>query len=137
MANTERLSNASSDHFWMAGSRWFVAPSDATYDIIRVPKNCFVMRVYLFISVAYVGTTQSLTIGWSGNGETAVTNGFITNDIAKSTEKGLKRSESDTKTTFRGKYFNSGSGTITMTIAAGNASTLGTFRVFAEYSQIF
>ena len=56
--------------------------------------------------------------------------------IAKPGETGLKIAQKDSVTAFPGKYFRDGSGAITVTIAAGEATTEGNFRVFCEYSVI-
>jgi hypothetical protein len=133
---TERLAHRFSDRQFLAGSRKFVAPDDDTYYIISVPRYAFVTDVWLFVSKAYVGTTQSLEVGFAGNGETAVVNYFITNDIADPTVLGLKRSVHDTLTSNSSKYFSTGSGIITLTVAAGDATVEGNFEVFAQYYLI-
>lgn len=134
---TERLSNASSDHFRMAGSRWFVAPDDDTYYAILVPKFSFVERVYVFVSVAYVGGTPTLTVGFKGNSETANAAYFMNEEITCVGTAGLKCSIQNTASSGTAKYFNNGSGVITLTIAAGSATKEGTFRVFVKYALIF
>jgi hypothetical protein len=120
----------------LAGSRKFVAPDDDTYYIISLPRYAFVTDVWLFITKAYVGGTPSIEIGFTGNGETAAVNYFITNDIAEPTVLGLKRSVKDTLVSNSSKYFADGSGAITLTIAAGSATTEGNFEVFAQYYLI-
>jgi hypothetical protein len=133
---TERLTQRFSDRYMFAGSRKFVAPDDDTYYIIQLPRYAFVTDVWLFVSSAYVGGAPSIEVGFAGNGGTAVVNGFITNDVAEPTVAGLKRSMYDTLTSNSSKYFNNGSGVITVTIAAGGASTEGNFEVFCQYALI-
>ena len=132
----DKFSNKLADNRMMAMSGLFIAPDDDTYDIIRVPHWAFVSNVWLEINTAYIAGAPSITVGWKGNKETAVPAGFITNDIAKPAEMGLKIAQKDTLTAFPGKYFNTGSGAITVTIAAGGATTEGNFRVFCEYTVI-
>ena len=133
---TDRFSHKLADNFMLAMSGLFITPDDATYDIIRIPKWGFVQDVWLEITTAYIAGTPSITIGWKGNGETAQTAGFMSNDIAKPLELGVKRAQKDNLLSFPGKYFGAGSGAVTVTIAAGGATTEGNFRVFVGYSVI-
>ena len=132
----DKFSNKLADNRMMAMSGLFITPDDDTYDIIRVPHWAFVSNVWLEITTAYIAGTPNINIGWKGNKETAETAGFMSNDIAKPKELGLKIAQRDNLTTFPGKYFGAGSGAITVTIAAGGASTEGNFRVFCEYAVI-
>lgn len=132
----DKYSNKLADNQMMAMSGLFIAPDDATYDIIRIPHWGFVSNVWLEVTTAYIGGTPDITIGWIGNQETAVTAGFMSNDIAKPKELGLKIAQMDNLTAFPGKYFGAGSGAVTVTIAAGSATTEGNFRVFCEYVVI-
>lgn len=136
MANTNFLSTAASDRYFLAKSKRMVAPADATYNIIRIPKNAFVMDVWVLITTAYTAAGSTLTIGWLGNGETAVTNGFMTVDVAEPTVAGLKRAQHDTLTSWEGKYFSTQGGMITCT-TDDNAGTAGTFWVFANYTVVY
>jgi len=120
----------------MAASRLMVAPDDDTYYVIQLPRYAFVTDVWLNITTAYVGGTPTISVGFAGNGETANTAYFITTDISEPTVAGIKCSIKDTIASNRSKYFSSGSGSITVTIAAGSASTEGTFEVFAQYVLI-
>ena len=133
---TDRFSHKLADNTMLAMSGLFITPDDATYDIIRIPKLGFVEDVWLEITTAYIAGTPSITIGWKGNATTAVTAGFMSNDIAKPKVLGLKRAQRDNLLAFPGKYFSDGSGAITLTIAAGSATTEGNFRVLARYSVI-
>lgn len=132
----DKFSNKLADNRMMAMSGLFITPDDDTYDIIRIPRWGFVSNVWLEVTTAYVAGVPSITIGWKGNKETAVLAGFMSNDIAKPKELGLKIAQKDALTAFPGKYFDAGSGAITVTIAAGGATTEGNFRVFCEYTVI-
>ena len=137
MANTDFYTNAFADNLRLAKSKVLLNPSDATYNLIRIPKFAFVKNVWLQVITACDVLPSNLTIGWLGNAETANASGFMSFDVAYPIVKGLKRAQSDTKTTFEGKYFSGGSGAITLTYAVGTATTVGTFRVFAEYIVIY
>ena len=133
---SDKFSNKLADNKMLAMSGLFITPTADIYDIIRVPHWGFVSNVWLEVTTAYVDGTPSITIGWKGNKETAVPAGFMSNEIAKPKELGLKIAQKDNLTAFPGKYFGAGSGAITVTIAIGGASTEGNFRVFAEYTVI-
>jgi hypothetical protein len=133
---TDKFSNKLADNRMLAMSGLFITPDDDIYDIIRIPHWGFVSNVWLEVTTAYIAGTPSITIGWKGNKETAVPAGFMTSAIAKPAEVGLKVAQKDNLEGFPGKYFSVGSGAITVTIAAGSASTEGNFRVFCEYTVI-
>lgn len=133
---TAKFSNKLADNRMMGMSKLFITPDDDTYDIIRVPHWAFISNVWLEITTAYIAGTPSITLGWKGNKETAVPAGFMSNDIAKPKELGLKVAQKDNLLAFPGKYFSAGSGAITITIAAGSATTEGNFRIFCEYTVI-
>lgn len=132
----DKFSNKLADNRMMAMSGLFIAPDDDIYSIIRIPHWAFISNVWLEVTTAYVGGTPSITVGWEGNKETAVVAGFISNSIAKPAELGLKIAQKDSLEAFPGKYFGAGSGIVTITVAAGSATTEGNFRVFCEYTVI-
>lgn len=136
MANTSYLTNAIADNIRFAKSRILLSPADATYNLVQLPRYSFVKSVWLQVVTAADVVPGACSIGWVGNQETAVTNGFMTMDVAEPTVTGLKRAQKDTLTTFEGKYFNAGSGLVTFTYAAGSATTKGEYRVFVEYVVI-
>jgi len=137
MSTIFRMTNALSDKVYMARSLLFNAPDDGTYAIIDLPTKAFVTGVWLNIKTAYVGGPPTLTIGWMGNGETAQLAGFMTSEIANPLEAGMKKATHDTLLSWPGKYFDSGKGAVTMTIAANAASTEGIFMVFVAYTVMF
>lgn len=132
---TNYISFAAADNYRLAKSKTLIDLTDDTYYLIQIPKYAFVRSVWLFISTAYDTAGASVTVGWVGNGETAVPAGFISADVADCTVAGLKVALKDTLTPFPGKYFNSASGLLTLT-SNKNAGTGGTMIVFAEYSVI-
>jgi len=136
MASIDSYTHSFADNFRIAKSKIYTAPTSGTYNIIHVPRYAFVDEVWIEILVVASATPTALTVGWAGNGETAVTGGFISTDIAKPTALGLKRATKDTKTNFDGKYFSAGSGIITLTYTPGSDTTCS-FRVFATYSVVY
>lgn len=132
----DKFSNKLADNRMLAMSGLFITPSNDTYDIIRIPHWGFVSNVWLEVTTAYVGGAPIITVGWKGNKETAVPAGFMSSDISKPAEIGLKIAQKDNLEAFPGKYFGDGSGAVTVTIAAGGATTEGNFRVFCEYTVI-
>jgi hypothetical protein len=134
MANTDAYTSKASDNFRMEASRLMLAPADDTYNIIRIPKFALVTDCWIQIVTAFT-VNATVEVGWMGNGETAITNGFITNDIAEPTVTGLKRAFNTALTTFPGKYFSSASGSVTVTVADVDGA-VGDFRVFVQFSVI-
>jgi hypothetical protein len=136
LATTDLFTNSFSDNFRLARSKTLNALASGTYNLIRLPKFAFVTDVWVNLTTAYVAGTPVVTVGWSGNGQTAVPAGFIDNDVFLPHTAGLKRAQHSTLITFEGKYFSAGPGAITVTITTGSATTLGIFQVFASYSVI-
>lgn len=134
MANTDAYTSKASDNFRIEASRLLLAPADDTYNIIRLPKFALVTDCWIQIVTAFT-VDASVEVGWMGNGETAVTNGFITNDIADPLVTGLKRAFNIALTTFPGKYFSGGAGAVTVTVA-DNGGAVGDFRVFVQFTVI-
>jgi hypothetical protein len=134
MANTDAYTSKASDNFRIEASRLLLAPADDTYNIIRLPKFALVTDCWIQIVTAFT-VDASVNVGWMGNGETAITNGFITNDIAEPTITGLKRGLNTNLTTFSGKYFSDASGAVTVTVL-DNSGAVGDFRVFVQFTVI-
>jgi hypothetical protein len=136
--NIDFFSHNSSEAFRMCRSKVLSAVADGTYNVLSIPRNALVSNVWLHISTAFSADgAPSITVGWLGNKQAAQPAGFISNDIAKPLEVGLKRAQKDTLVSFPGKWFDAGSGAITVTIAAGGSTTKAIFTVFAEYAVIF
>lgn len=125
----DRCSGQVSDNYRLARSPGLKSLADGTYAVIRLPKNAFVTRTWIIIDTAAVGGAPTLTVGWTGNGETAKAADFMDTDKTEPTVLGMKTSNN-------GKYFSTAQGAITVTVAAGGATTLPTFRVFVEYSVL-
>ena len=136
MPNTNFFTNQFADNLRVARSKTFNAVDDATYNAIRLPRFTLVMDVWLHITTAYVAGAPVITVGWSGNGETADPDGFLTNAIAHPAQTGLKRATMGTAGWAAGKYFNTAGGIVTVTVDDGAATTEGIFIVFCAYSVV-
>lgn len=134
MANIDAYTNKASDAFRLEASKLMLAPDDGTYNLIKIPKFAFVSDVWVQVVTAFT-VDASIVIGWAGNGEDAVTNGFITEEISDPTTVGMKRAFNTTLTTFPGKYFSSAGGMVTATVA-DNSGAVGDFRVFVQFTII-
>jgi hypothetical protein len=135
MANTDAYTSKASNHFRMEASKLMLAPDDGTYNLIRVPRYAFVTDVWIEIVTAFTGDA-SVTVGWLGNGETAITDGFIDNEVADPTNVGVKRGFNVSTKIFPGKYFSTAPGAITATVADNYSGTVKDFRVFAQFVVI-
>jgi len=131
---TDFYSNKLADNYKLALSRLFNISADGTYDIVRIPRWALVDDVWLEVTTACLPVTATVTIGWKGNQESAQTAGFMTNDIAKPYDAGMKRAQKESLLSFPGKYFGNSGGTVTVTVAG--TLTAGVFRVFVGYSVI-
>jgi hypothetical protein len=131
---TDFYSSKASDSFRMEASKLLIAPADATYNLIRIPKFAFVTGVWIQIVEAFT-LDASVEVGWFGNGETALTNGFITDEVADPMVVGLKSAFNTTLTTFPGKYFSGAAGAVTATVL-DNTGAVGNFRVFVQFTVI-
>jgi hypothetical protein len=134
MANTDAYTTKASDVLRVEASKLMLAPADATYNLIRIPKFALVTDVWIQIVTAFT-VDASVEVGWLGNGETAVTDGFITDDIADPLNVGLKRAFNVAVSTFPGKFFSKASGAITATVL-DNGGAVGNFRVFVQFTII-
>ena len=135
MANIDAYTHKAADNFRLEASKLMLAPADGTYNVIKLPHYAFVFDCWIQIVTAFT-VNATVEVGWLGNGEAAVTNGFITDGIADPTVVGLKRAFNIALTTFPGKYFSGGQGAVTVTVANVDG-TVGDFRVFVQYSVIY
>jgi hypothetical protein len=129
---TDIISVKAADNYRIGKSRTILTPSADTYWLYRFPRYTFVTDVWLLVPTA--GSSDTVSIGWAGNGETAQAAGFLSVDIAAVMETGMKRARHDTLVAFEGKYFDDASGLLTMTV--GTTQTTGEFHVFVQYSII-
>ncbi|MEA3344587.1 MAG: hypothetical protein U9Q16_02825 [Patescibacteria group bacterium] len=130
---TDKYTHSFADNIRLAKSKVLKgAVTAATYNLIRLPKFAFVTDVWALVSTACSAT--DVTVGWSGNGETAQTAGFISDTIMDAGVTGLKRAQHDTLVAFEGKYFNGGSGALTITL--GTTWSAGEVIILCQYHVI-
>jgi hypothetical protein len=125
--STTFWSKKAADNFRLMRSRTFSAPDTGEYWIFQLPRYSFVRGSWVYISTALSGGS-TLSIGFTGNGETADSDAFMTTVAADATSTG-------TKSSYAGKWFNSESGVVTVTVSQGGTAA-GVFVVFVEYSII-
>ena len=108
------------------------------YNLFHIPRNAFVEEVWVEVSVAGVGGTpnSTVTIGFSGNRETADPDGFIDATLGTTTAKKMIRASADAQPASKGKWFLEGSGMMTATFTKGTTTTGPSVVVFARYSVI-
>lgn len=129
---TDIISVKAADNYRIGKSKTILTPAADTYWLYRFPKYTLVTDVWLYVPTA--GSTDTVSIGWIGNGETAQAAGFLSTGIADVTNTGMKRAQHDTLVAFEGKYFDDANGLLTMTV--GTTQTTGAFHVFVEYTII-
>lgn len=132
--STDAYTHKSADNFRFEASKLMLAPDDDTYNLIHIPRFAFISDVWLQIVTAFT-VNASITIGWAGNSETALTNGFMTEEIADPTHTGFKRAFNTALTTFPGKWFADASGVVTATVLDVDGA-VGDFRVFVQFTVI-
>lgn len=128
---------AASDNFRLARSKNLYELADDTYDLILIPKMGFVTQIWFSVVQAYAGgSTGSATIGFKGNGESADPDGFMDATACGARATGYKLMSDDAQPGSKGKWFNSASGFVTITLAKGDDTTLLRGFVFVQYSVL-
>jgi len=119
------LGRIAADSPRLARSKSLVGKADAVYNIIALPKFTFVVDVFINITTAYgpIGDATA-TIGFTGNGETADPDGFMTTNDVLPGVAGLKSMRGGAGAWAKGKWFNSASGQLTITLAKNSGTTL-------------
>ena len=129
---TDIISVKAADNYRVGRSKTILTPAAETYWLYRLPRYALVTNVWFWVKVA--GDSETVSIGWAGNGETAEPVGFLSTSIAEVLVIGMKRAKSDTLVAFEGKYFGDASGLLTMTV--GTTQGTGQFHAFVEYTVI-
>lgn len=123
-----------SDLRWVRASMQIAAPADGTHVVCPIPKNTLVTNIIINKTVGFTSPGATFNIGFTGNGETADTDFFMSSVTANPTAVGLASIHQGGLTGSGGKYFTT-AGAITVT-TDDNGGTAGTFQVFVEYTQI-
>ena len=125
------LANRAADNFRIMRSGKVTISADDTYAVVKVPQKAFVVGVWLEILTAFDDQTTdgTLTVGFSGNGETADPDYFMTNTTAAPLTVGMKE-------VTKGKWFGDASGLITVTADDNDSTVDPIVRVWVMYSVI-
>lgn len=122
---TDLLSTKAADNLRFARSGSLIQLAAATYNVIRLPQWAFITDAFVVVTVG--GSSQTVSVGWIGNGEVASATGLFTTAAAAIDATGTKRSTV-------GKWFNAAGGVITVTV--GTTQSTGNFTVFVKYHVI-
>ena len=123
---TDKLSTKAADNLRLARSGSIITPDAATYNLIRLPQYAFLTDAWIQVNI--VGSSQTVSVGWTGNGEVASATGLFTTAAAEVDVAGVKKSS------LTGKWFSAAGGMITLTV--GTTQTTGIFIVFIRYHVI-
>lgn len=125
------LSSRAADNFRIMRSGKITLSADDTYQVIKLPKKAFVVGVWLEILTAFDDQTTdgTITVGFSGNGETADADYFMDNTAAAPLVTGMKE-------VTKGKWFSDASGLITVTANDNDSTVNPVIRVWVLYSVI-
>jgi hypothetical protein len=127
------LGHRAADNVRLVRSEAVTLTADDTYALLKLPKKAFVTAVWLEVITPFddpaVGDEGTLTLGFSGNGESADVDYFMATNAALPLVAGNKVSTI-------GKWFGSAAGLITVTAAAEDSTTAPVVRVWATYSII-
>jgi hypothetical protein len=124
--------NNFADNIRLARSKRLIAPADDVYNVIRIPRYALVLCTRVWIETAYTNAGALMTVGFVGNKDTADPDAFMTTALCDPDATGMAVSYAGNAACCGGKYFQDGSGSITITVD-DNGGTAGTFYVFAEY----
>lgn len=123
------------DNLRLVNSVTLIDPDDDIYSLITIPQWGFVMDVWLHKLLAATGAGALVSVGFTGNSETADPDAFIDTILGEATILGVVRAVNDGQPGSKGKWFNDAGGSITLT-CDDNGGTGGTFMVTALYTVI-
>jgi|PlaIllAssembly_1097288.scaffolds.fasta_scaffold51851_2 hypothetical protein len=103
-----------------------------TVGLISVPKKAFIETLWIEIITEYpsAATTETLLVGFVGNGEAENTSFFADSTVTLPEAAGLKAINVS-------KYFETAGGIITVTTDRGDAASGVTYRLFADYEVVY
>jgi len=131
---TDKFSHKLADNYKLAMSGLFIHPTADIYNLVRIPMCALVDDVWLEVTEA-CSALCTITIGYGAYGAvSAAPSGFMSSDIAKPQELGIKRAQRDNLLSFPGRYFEAGNSILTTTLVG--TFTAGKFRIFMSYSII-
>ena len=122
----------SADNIRLVRSVILFEPADEVYSLITIPQHAFVTDVWLIKTVAASAATATVSVGFTGNGETADPDGFIDTVLGDADAVGVVRASDDTQPGSKGKWFKDAGGAITVT-TVDDTGTAGAFYVVVSY----
>lgn len=131
---TDYVIRKQSDVVWAKASNIIATPTDATHTVCRIPKNTLVTNIIVNKTVAYSAAGSIVTIGFTGNNETADVDAFMSEATFAPLDLGTVSINQGAVKNSGGKYFTQ-AGAITVT-SNDNGGTAGTFQIFVEYIQL-
>jgi hypothetical protein len=114
---------------YVKGKTITAAATTETVAVVSVPKKAFVTEIWLEKITAYA-TVGTISVGFTGNGESESTTFFADTTAGAGTTAGIKVIETP-------KYFESASGLITVTTTPGADANTAKYRVFVEYVVLY
>ena len=124
----DMFSTIAADNFRLCKSKRVVVSVDDTYNLIKIPKRAYVTHVNLQILTPFDDQTVdgTLSVGFSGNKEASNATYFLTTTEAAALVAGNKLST-------KPKYFDAGSGIITLTAVDNDSVVDAIVRLFVSY----
>ena len=122
----------SADDPRLVNSVRLIDPDDDVYSLIQIPQWAFIVDVWLHKLLAATAAGALVSVGFTGNGETADPDAFIDVILGEADALGVVRAIHDGQPASRGKWFNDAGGSITLT-CDDNGGTGGTFMVTVLY----
>ena len=83
------VTHAAADNLRLSRSRVITEPEDGTYDCIQIPRFAFLRDIWVFVSVA--GSSDTVQLGFVGNGASADADYFFSADDLAVTVAGMKK----------------------------------------------
>ena len=119
------------DNIRLCKSKRVTVSVDDTYNLIKIPKRAYVTHVSLQILTPFDDQTAdgTLSVGFSGNKEASNATYFLTTAEAAALTAGNKLST-------KPKYFDAGSGIITLTAVDNDSVVDAIVRLFVSYMII-
>ena len=124
----DMFSTIAADNFRLCKSKRVVVSVDDTYNLIKIPKRAYVTHVNLQIITPFDDQTVdgTMSVGFSGNKEASNATYFLTTTEAAALVAGNKLST-------KPKYFDAGSGIITLTAVDNDSVVDAIVRLFVSY----
>jgi hypothetical protein len=128
------ITSKSDDNLRVTRSGVVTLDKDETYALVKVPMNAFILGVWLhkitaFDAAAGGGIDGTLTLGFTGNGEDADVDYFMSDAAIDSDATGIVPHDG-------GKYFNAAGGYITITRTINDSTVNPVVQLFVAYTVI-